>query len=309
MARNTPPPPPSTWRIWWTAIRPKTLPASAAGVVAGLGVAWSHGAFRPLVALATLLAALLLQIGVNLANDAQDFQRGADDPQERLGPPRVTALGWLPPETVMRAAWLTFGLAALIGLYLAWVGGWPIVAIGLAAIASAWAYSGGPYPLGYHGLGDLFVFLFFGPIAVAGTYYLQTGRLHPAALWVGAAVGFLVTAILVVNNYRDLETDRRAGKRTLAVRLGPRGTRLEYALLLWLPCVLPIPAALLGHTPWLWAVVLLLFPRCMGLVRAFYQRRGRDLNPLLGQTGQMALLYALFTAGLFLLARMLQTGV
>ncbi len=298
-----PPKPERLWRIWWVAIRPKTLPASLAGVVAGLGIAVAHGAWRPVVALATVLAAVLLQIGVNLANDAQDYQRGADRPEERLGPPRVTALGWLPPQTVLRGAWVAFGLAALFGLYLVAVGGWPILAIGLAAILSAWAYSGGPYPLGYHGWGEVFVFVFFGPVAVAGTYYLQTLTLHPAVWWVGAGVGLLVTAILVVNNYRDLETDRKAGKRTLAVRLGPEGTFWEFVTLLLLPYLLPPLGWLVGHTPLTWLLVGISLPSAGNLLRDFARAQGRALNPLLARTGQLALVYALLSALGFIVQR------
>ncbi len=295
--------PSSVWQIWWMAARPKTLPAAVAGVVAGLGLALAQGAFHPGVAVATLMAAVLLQIGVNLANDAQDYQRGADRPEERLGPPRVTALGWLPPETVLRGAWVTFGLAALVGLYLVWVGGVPILAIGVAAILSAWAYSGGPFPLAYHGLGEIFVFVFFGPVAVAGTFYLQTGTLHPWVGWLGTGVGLLITAILVVNNYRDLENDRKAGKRTLAVRLGPRKTQWEFALLVLVPYALPLIGGLLGATPWTWLVVELSLPKAWWLVREFSKRTGRALNPLLAFTGKLALWYALLSALGFVAAR------
>ncbi len=295
--------PSSVWQIWWMAARPKTLPAAVAGVVAGLGLALAQGAFHPGVAVATLVAAVLLQIGVNLANDAQDYQRGADRPEERLGPPRVTALGWLPPETVLRGAWVTFGLAALVGLYLVWVGGVPILAIGVAAILSAWAYSGGPFPLAYHGLGEIFVFVFFGPVAVAGTFYLQTGTLHPWVGWLGTGVGLLITAILVVNNYRDLENDRKAGKRTLAVRLGPRKTQWEFALLVLVPYALPLIGGLLGATPWTWLVVELSLPKAWWLVREFSKRTGRALNPLLAFTGKLAFWYALLSALGFVAAR------
>lgn len=295
--------PSSVWQIWWMAARPKTLPAAVAGVVAGLGLALAQGAFHPGVAVATLVAAVLLQIGVNLANDAQDYQRGADRPEERLGPPRVTALGWLPPETVLRGAWVTFGLAALVGLYLVWVGGVPILAIGVAAILSAWAYSGGPFPVAYHGLGEIFVFVFFGPVAVAGTFYLQTGTLHPWVGWLGTGVGLLITAILVVNNYRDLENDRKAGKRTLAVRLGPRKTQWEFALLVLVPYALPLIGGLLGATPWTWLVVELSLPKAWWLVREFSKRTGRALNPLLAFTGKLAFWYALLSALGFVAAR------
>ncbi len=297
------PRPQRTWEIWWVAARPKTLPAAVAGVVAGLSLAVAQGVFRPLVAGATLLAAVLLQIGVNLANDAQDYQRGADTVGERLGPPRVTALGWLSPETVLRGAWVTFFLAGLVGLYLVGIGGWPILAIGVAAILSAWAYSGGPYPLGYHGLGEVFVFVFFGPVAVAGTYYLQTGRMHPWVWWLSTGVGLLITAILVVNNYRDLENDRKAGKHTLAVRLGPRGTQIEFAVLVLVPYVLPVIGALLRATPPSWLLVEVSLPLAWNLVRALPRRQGRDLNPLLAQTGRLSLLYAVLSGIGFILVR------
>ncbi len=284
---------PAAWRVWWLAARPKTLPAAAAPVLAGLGLAWAHGAWQPLVAAVTLLTALLLQIGVNLANDAQDYQRGADDPAARLGPPRVTALGWRTPRQVLRAAALVFALALLLGLYLVYYGGWPILAIGLSAIVAAWAYSGGPYPIAYHGLGEVFVLLYFGLFAVAGTYYLQTGHWHPAAWVLGLALGCINTAILVVNNYRDLETDRRAGKRTLAVRLGPAGSRAEYAL-----CVLgPYGLAGLAVAAGLWPrgalAVVLTLPWAWRAWQALRRARGRALNPVLAQTGRLALLYAL----------------
>ncbi len=299
---TTPPAAPSAWVVWRTAIRPKTLPAAAAPVLAGVALAAAHGSWRPPVALATLAAALLLQIGVNLANDAQDYQRGADDPQQRLGPPRVTALGWRTPGQVLRAAGVAFGLALLLGLYLATVGGWPIIAIGVSAILAAWAYSGGPYPIAYHGLGEVFVVLYFGLLAVAGTYYLQTGVWHPGAWALGLALGLLNAAILVVNNYRDLENDRRAGKRTLAVRLGPTGSRAEYALLLALPYGLA-----LGFVAWGWwprggLLVWLTAPWAWRAGRALQRLQGRALNAVLAQTGRLVLLYALaFAAGVLLL--------
>ncbi len=289
-------PRPRGWRVWWVAARPKTLFAAAGPVVAGLGLAAAQGTLRPRVALATLVAALLLQIGVNLANDAQDYQRGADTVGERLGPPRVTALGWLTPQQVYRAAWVVFGLALLVGLYLVAVGGWPILLIGLASIVSAWAYSGGPYPLAYHGLGELFVFIFFGLIAVSGTVYLQTGTWPPGAWALGAAMGLFNTGILVVNNYRDLENDRRAGKRTLAVRLGPRRTQVEYTLTVLLPYGLVLGAVVAGWLPRGALLGLLTLPWAWRLHRAFRQRHGRALNPLLAATGKLGFAFALLTA-------------
>jgi len=295
---TTKPARPSSWQVWLTAIRPKTLPAAVAPVLAGVALAVAHGRFRLSVALVTLATALLLQIGVNLANDAQDYQRGADDPAARLGPPRVTALGWRTPRQVLGAAALVFALALLLGVYLVAVGGWPILAIGLSAIVAAWAYSGGPYPIAYHGLGEVFVLLYFGLFAVAGTYYLQTGMWHPGAWLLGLALGSLNAAILVVNNYRDLENDRRAGKGTLAVRLGPRGARGEYAFFLVLPYVLAVGALLGGLWPRGSVLVFLTLPWAWRAWQGMRTRQGRALNPVLAQTGQLALLYALaFAAG------------
>ena len=294
--------PPGAWQVWWTAARPKTLPAAAAPVLAGVALAVAHGTWRPGVALVTLVTALLLQIGVNLANDAQDYQRGADDPAARLGPPRVTALGWRTPGQVLRAAALVFGLALVLGLYLVAVGGWPILAIGLSAIVAAWAYSGGPYPIAYHGLGEVFVLLYFGLLAVAGTYYLQTGAWHPGAWLLGLAVGSINTAILVVNNYRDLPNDRQAGKRTLAVRLGPARTRMEYAALLALPYGLTVLAVALGWWPRGALLTLVTGFWAWRAWRRFRHAQGRALNPVLAQTGQLALRFALaFALGAWLL--------
>jgi 1,4-dihydroxy-2-naphthoate octaprenyltransferase len=193
----------STWNTWMLAIRPRTLPAAAAGVIMGSALAWRDGFFRLDAAFACLLTALLLQIGSNLANDVFDFERGTDTP-ERLGPVRVTQAGLLTPSQIKVGLAVVFALAALFGLYLAWLGGWPIIIIGIAAILSAIAYTGGPFPLGYYGLGDLFVFIFFGLASVAGTYYVQAGFVSAAAWWMSIPPGLIITAILVVNNLRDL---------------------------------------------------------------------------------------------------------
>ncbi|MBU2611910.1 MAG: 1,4-dihydroxy-2-naphthoate polyprenyltransferase, partial [Chloroflexi bacterium] len=217
----------NVWQIWWLAIRPRTLPAAAAGVVMGSALAWADGSFQAGPALAALCVALLLQIGSNVANDVYDFERGTDT-SERQGPLRVTQAGLLPAAQVKRGMWIIFALAAMFGLYLAFLRGWVVIFIGLAAILSAIAYTGGPFPLGYYGLGDVFVFIFFGLIAVTGTYFAQVGSVSAAAGWMSVPVGLIVTAILVVNNLRDIENDRKAGKHTLAVRLGVRGARIEY---------------------------------------------------------------------------------
>jgi len=288
------------WQIWWLAARPKTLPAALAGVVTGSAVALWEGRFRPVPALAALLVGLLLQIGSNLANDVFDFERGADT-TERHGPLRVTQAGLLTPTQVKRGMWAVFGLAGMLGLYLAWVAGWPVILIGAAAIASAIAYTGGPFPLGYYGLGDLFVFLFFGLAAVAGTYYVQAVMVSPAAWWMSVPIGLLIVGILVVNNLRDIDTDRLAGKFTLAVRFGTVGACRQYLLciaaayliipfLAWFK-VIP-PAALLT-----WLSI----PLAWRVTRTVFNQRGPLLNPALASTGQLALIYSLlFLAGILI---------
>ena len=209
-------------RVWLLAARPATLPAAVVPVLVGTAAAL-HGGVQLQIGpfVAALVAALLIQIGTNFANDVFDFHKGADT-AERLGPPRVTQSGLVPPEQVLIATFVTFGLAALVGVYLVLVGGWPILVVGVLSILAGLAYTGGPWPLGYHSLGDLFVFIFFGVVAVVGSAYLQTLTITPLAVWASFPVGLLVTAILVVNNLRDIDTDRQVGKKTLAVRLGRR---------------------------------------------------------------------------------------
>lgn len=288
------------WNIWWLAIRPKTLPAAAAGVTMGGALAWRDGVFRPDAFLVCLLAALLLQIGSNLANDVFDFERGADT-AERLGPTRVTQAGLLTPAQVKSGMWLVFALAALLGIYLIYLGGWPILLLGVAAILSAIAYTGGPFPLGYYGLGDLFVFLFFGLAAVAGTYYVQAGQVSRVTWWLASAVGLLVTAILVVNNLRDIENDRKAGKHTLAVRLGERGTRWEYVLCVLSAYFIVLLAAWQGWIPWTALLAWVSLPLAIRTMRIVLTQRGRPLNAALAGTGQTALAFSLlFWAGILL---------
>lgn len=226
-------------QIWLLAARPKTLPAAAAPVIVGTAVAISEGVFSFGPALAALLGALLIQIGTNLANDVFDFKKGADT-GERLGPMRVTQAGLLSPEQVMQGMWATFGLAVVVGLYLVYVGGWPIVLVGLLSIAAGIAYTGGPFPLGYNGLGDIFVFIFFGLVAVCGTYYVQAQAISRVAYFAAIPIGLLATAILVVNNLRDIETDKKVGKKTLAVRLGREGAQMEYVLLIGVAYIIPL---------------------------------------------------------------------
>ena len=287
---------------WIMAARPRTLPAAAAPVLVGSAVAAAQYHLMPLAALAALAAALLIQIGTNFANDVFDFLKGADT-ADRLGPPRAVQMGLLTPGQVFAGMAIAFGLATLIGVYLASVGGWPIVLIGVLSLLAGIAYTGGPYPLGYNGLGDLFVFLFFGLAAVCGTSYVQTGAVTPLAVGCAVPVGCLATAILVVNNLRDIETDRATGKRTLAVRLGAAGTQAEYGLLLACSYLLPLLLWLAGlASPWvllIWLSAPLAF-RLFGVIR---QAQGRALNPVLGKTAQLELLYCLLLSAGLLLGR------
>lgn len=283
-------------RAWWLAARPRTLGVGAAPVLVGTALAWLHGSARAAPAFAALVAALLIQIGTNLANDAFDHERGADGP-DRVGPARASQLGWLTPSQLKRATAGVLGAAALAGVYLASVGGWPIIAIGVVSLAAAVAYTGGPWPLGYHGLGDLAVFVFFGAVAVCGTFYVQTLALTPVALASSIPVGALATAVLVVNNLRDLETDRRAGKRTLAVRLGRRGTVGEYAVLMLVPyALLPVLAPHLG---WPVALPVLSLPSATSLIRRVMRTpSGPALNAALAETARLCLVWAvLFAVG------------
>lgn len=288
------------WNAWKLAIRPRTLPAAAAGVITGSALAWWDGVFRLDAALACLCTALLLQMGSNLANDVFDYERGTDT-AERAGPVRVTQAGLLTPSQVKMGMLVVFALAALFGLYLAWLGGWPIVILGIAAILSAIAYTGGPFPLGYYGLGDVFVFLFFGLAAVAGTYYLQAGFVSAAAWWMSIPPGLIITAILVVNNLRDLENDRKAGKRTLAVIMGERATKMEY-LICMIAAYLVIPlAAWLNIIPWFSLLTWLSIPLAVRTMKIVITQKGRPLNAALAGTGQVALSFSvLFWIGLFL---------
>ena len=256
-------------QAWLLATRPKTLPAAIAPVLVGTSLALADNAFAPLPALAALLGALCLQIGVNLANDYFDYVKGIDT-SERKGPLRVTQSGLISPQRVRAAMLLTFALAALVGIYLIAIGGWPILAIGTASILAALAYSGGPFPLASHGLGELFVFIFFGLTAVCGTYFVQAMTLTLLTVVVAIPVGLLITAILVVNNLRDIDTDRKTGKRTLAVMLGQRGTRIEFVALLTIAFLIPTILWLTG-TLTVWVLLpLLTLPLAVSLSRKIY---------------------------------------
>lgn len=286
------------FQIWWLAIRPKTLPAAASGVVMGSALAWADGSFQILPALAALCVAFLLQVGSNVANDVYDFERGADT-SERQGPLRVTQARLLTPVQVKRGMWIIFFLAALFGLYLAYLRGWGIILVGIVAIISAIAYTGGPFPLGYYGLGDLFVFIFFGLVAVTGTYFVQVGSISAAAWGMAVPVGLMITAILVVNNLRDLENDRKAGKHTMAVRLGAQGTRVEYLLCMAVAYLLLPLLVYLKIIPVHSLLACLSLPLALKTLRVVYTQQGRALNAALAGTGQTAFVYSvLFWVGI-----------
>ena len=281
------------------ATRPRTLSAAAAPVVAATGFAFADGVLAALSALAALLGALLIQIATNLANDYYDYLKGGDT-GERLGPVRVTSAGILPPRAVRRGMYLALALATLTGAYLVAVAGWPIVAIGLASMLMGVCYTGGPYPLSYHGLGDAFVFLFFGPVATLGTYYVQARQWSVDALLVGVGLGAFSTAMLVVNNLRDRETDEAAGKRTLAVRFGDVFSVVQYFASLTAAGTVPvIGLVMMGWSPWTLlslaglAACLPAEVRVLAVLRAPATVDRRTLNPALGTTARGVALYGL----------------
>lgn len=280
------------WQIWFLAARPKTLTAAVAPVVVGTAFALADGRFSFLPALAAAAGALLLQILSNFANDYFDFGKGADT-QERIGPTRVMAAGLLTGREMVLGMALVVALAVADGIYLVLVGGWPILAVGGASLAAALLYTGGPFPFGYHGLGDLFVFLFFGIVATSGAYFVQAGTLSATVLFASVPVGALITAILVVNNLRDIGTDAVAGKRTLAVLIGSTNTRHEYAILLSVAYLAPV-ALWLGYG-FGFAVLapLLSLPEAAISVRNIYKADSTILNPLLASTARLALVFSL----------------
>jgi 1,4-dihydroxy-2-naphthoate polyprenyltransferase len=286
-----------TFATWLAAARPRTLPAAVVPVVVGTACAAATARVAWGPALAALGGALAIQIGTNFANDVFDAERGADGP-DRIGPLRAVSAGLISAAAMKRAMIAAFGVATALGVYLAAIAGWPVVAIGVASVISGIAYTGGPWPLGYHGLGDLFVLVFFGFVAVCGTAYVQLGSVPGVALAAALPVGALATAILVVNNLRDRATDERAGKRTLAVRLGRRAALIEYTALVVAAYAVPLGLAIAGRT-WVWLPVLsapLAIARLRALVAA---DTGPAFNRCLADTAQLLLVHgALFALGL-----------
>lgn len=297
---SLPAPRPSTLATWILAARPKTLSAASMPVLVGSACAYSLDSFQLGPALAALVGALLLQVGANFANDVYDYEKGADT-AERLGPTRAVQAGLLSPGAMKRGMFAVFLAALLIGCYLTAVAGPAILAIGIASIISAIAYTGGPYPLGYNGLGDVFVFVFFGLVAVCGTVFVQLGSVPELAVWCSVPVGALATAILVVNNLRDHAQDAKVGKRTLAVRWGARAVIYEYGFLLALSYAVPLALATSSQHGRFVLLPLLTLPLGRKLTRAVATEQGRALNARLAGTAKLLLLFGLlFTLGLVL---------
>jgi 1,4-dihydroxy-2-naphthoate polyprenyltransferase len=294
---------PSGARIWLMAARPRTLPAAIAPVLVGTSLAGFAHVFHPLRFIAALLGAIFIQVGTNLSNDYSDARRGADT-EDRLGPVRVTAGGLVPPRQVLIATAVSFGVAVLAGIYLIVVAGWLLLLVGAASILAGVLYTGGPRPYGYEGLGEVFVFLFFGIVAVAGSYFVQTKHLHWEAFALAVPVGLLAAAILVVNNFRDIDTDRRAGKRTLAVRLGRERTRDMFAVIVYLAYVL-VPVTWIFGPLKAWVLLpWLSLPGAAPLVRLVRNRTdGPSLNQALAQTGMLQLAFCMLLSAGVLLSR------
>jgi len=283
---------PGRLRAWFFACRPKTLSVSLSPVLVGTAIAWhDSGRVLWLPLLVAALGAALIQIGTNLFNDVGDFRRGTDTP-DRLGPKRATAEGWLGAGVVEAAAWLAFALAFVCGIYLVEHGGWPIVIVGLASLGAGWAYTGGPVPIAYRPLGEVFVFIFFGLVAVGGSYYLQMLTLAPVAVFAATLVGLHAAAVITVNNYRDRDGDARNGKNTLAVLLGRPATRRLYSAEMLVPyTLLPVFAASLG---WRATLPLLSLPLALRLIRRFNSEApGPVFNDILAATAGLQMTYAL----------------
>jgi 1,4-dihydroxy-2-naphthoate octaprenyltransferase len=292
----------SPLRLWVVAARPRTLPAAVAPVLVGTALACSQDVFRPLAFVAALLASIFIQIGTNLSNDYSDARRGADT-EDRLGPVRVTAGGLMPPRRVLVGTYVAFGIGAAAGLYLASVAGWELLVVGAVSILAGVLYTGGPRPYGYEGLGEIFVFLFFGVVAVVGSYFVQTEQVQWEAFALSVPVGLLASAILVVNNVRDVDTDRRAGKRTLAVRLGRERARRLFAAMLMLAFAAPIAILLAGGlSAWL-LLTLAAVPLAPPLLRTVFSRTdGPALNGALADSGRLLAVFSLLLSGGVLLS-------
>lgn len=283
---------PSAGAIWWSAARPKTLGAAFAPVFLGACLAYDAGVLDLGLVAACLVGAVTLQLGTNFANDYFDFVKGADN-EDRLGPVRATAAGWVTPEQMRLATVLVYVALVPTAVYLTLAGGWPILVIGIASVVASIAYTGGPFPLAYLGLGDVFVLAFFGPIAVGGTFYTQALTVTPEAVITGLMPGLIATALLAVNNLRDVPTDRVANKRTLAVRFGETFARWQIAFCLVVPIVV-LPLVLVGMSAGhLGALVsLVAIVPAASIVRRVWSETGTALVPVLGDVGKVLLVHS-----------------
>ena len=290
---------PSAIQAWMLAIRPKTLPAGAVPIVLASAIAYADGAFKLLPALIALICALGIQIATNFINEIYDFRKGADT-ADRLGPTRTVAAGIISERTMTRVSAALAASVFLLGLYLVAIGGWPIFLIGVLSLIFAWAYTGGPFPIAYSGLGDVFVFIFFGLVAVGGTYYVQALTIPLPVLVAAAAPGALSVNILLVNNIRDIETDRKVGKMTLPARIGAPAARGIYVFLMVLAYAVPLYMVGIGYSLWC-LLTLLSIPIAVDMVRKLYRSEGRELNQVLAGTGKVLTVHgALFSAGLII---------
>ncbi|MGK9369269.1 1,4-dihydroxy-2-naphthoate polyprenyltransferase [Melioribacter sp. Ez-97] len=290
----------SKFDAWILASRPKTLPAAVVPVLVGASIAVYDGVFNPTAALFTLLCSLLIQIGTNFANDLYDYLHGADN-KDRTGPQRAVASGLISVREMKIAVALTFGLSFLMGLYLVYLGGWLILVIGIVSILAGIAYTAGPLPLAYNGLGDIAVFLFFGLVGTTGTYYVQAGRISPFAFWASVPVGALITNILVVNNYRDREEDRMNGKKTLAVLMGEKFTRYQYVFFMILSYAVLFVVYFTYKNTLTVFLPLLSLPLSIKLIRMIFTLKGKELNRTLELTAKLSAIYGiLFAAGILL---------
>lgn len=280
--------------LWVGATRPKTLWAAVAPVLIGLALSYRAGFFKPAAALVTLLCALFIQVGTNFANDYHDGMRGSDRPVDRLGPVRLTQSGRIKPVVMRNAYIFLFILAFIFGCYLVYIGGWPILLIGLLSILFGILYTAGPWPLAYMGLGDIFVLVFFGPVATAGAYYIQTGDFSSIVLVAGLAPGFLSTALLTVNNLRDMEADARSNKRTLAVRFGKTFAKIEYIFCIGTASVIPLILMIFGHKDSLVFIASFIFFLAFPAFKVIlFQPVSNNLNRILALTGKLLLIYSI----------------
>jgi len=290
----------SKLHAWVLASRPRTLLAAIVPVVVGTAIAVNDNKFKFSAALVALLCSVLIQIGTNFVNDLFDFLKGTDK-EGRVGPARAVASGMISPAQMKAGIVACFGLSFLLGLYLVYIGGWNILVIGLASIAAGIAYTAGPFPLAYNGLGDIFVFLFFGFVGTVGSYYVQAHELSAFVYWASVPVGALITNILVVNNFRDREEDKLNGKNTLAVILGARFSQFQYLLFMLVSYAVPFIVYITFKKSLFVFLPLLSFPLSITLIKMIFTLQGRDLNKTLELTAKLSGLYGLlFAAGILL---------